>query len=570
MLSSRFFSRIFLIASFALIATSAARGQDDYLTRVGVPPFTTAMPVEHGFINLATGDLHIEIPLGSFPQRGGQSYEAKIVYDSSIWTPSSGAWGPNNVAEGYSGRGGWRLVTSGNSGYVAYDDRPAGSCNIDNQTTNNTFNHFSWTEADGTVHNFRTQTAWTVTVRYTTACGTGSWPGAPRDAVSDDGLGYHIFVTAGCLQPYCKPSATVYAPDGTRVNGGTVRDSNGNFYNNQGAVGTDTLSRTVVSTTGTTSLLYHDVLNSQGGTSRYAVQTEQIGVNTAFGTTNLEYPGTLSVIQSITLPDGASYSFTYDAGTTSGHYGLLTSMTLPTGAVINYGYANFADAYSRVARWVTSRSTSDGTWSYIPQAIPPCNTFSCQQVTVTKPSGDSAVYTFLPFLNGYGTWPITVQHYNGSPSPSNLLATLNQCWSFSTFTNGVCSAPTTPSPFHVHKIASTTTVPLPGGTNLNETTQFAWDSTNYGNLVQRSEWNFYSGSLPAVADRTASYTYLNTPAYLSANIVNRPTATTLTDRTATPFLKRFTPTTALLLQPSQGLRTTMTQTTDLRILFVEI
>ena len=514
----------------ALIATSATRGQDDYLTRVGVPSFTTAMPVEHGFINLATGNLHLEIPLGSFPQRGGQSYEAKIVYDSSIWTPSSGAWSTNNVGIGYGGRGGWRSISSGSPGYVAYDDKPAGTCSRDGKTTDNSFKNFSWTAPDGTVHNFRTGTPWTVPVRYTTACLAGSWGGVPHDAVSDDGLGYHIFVTAGCLQPYCKPIATVYAPDGTRVNGGTVQDSNGNFYNDQGAQGTDTLARTLINTTGSPSLLYHDVLNSQGGTSRYTVQTEQVNVNTAFGTTNLEYSGTLSVIQSITLPDGASYSFTYDAGTTSGHYGLLTSMTLPTGAVINYGYANFTDANSRVARWVTSRSTSDGNWSYIPQVIPPCNSFNCQQVTVTKPSGDSAVYTFLPFLNGHGTWPITVQHYNGSPSPSNLLATLNQCWSFSTFTNGVCSSPAIPPLLYVHKIASTTTVPLPDGTNLNETTQFAWDSTNYGNLVQRSEWNFYSGSLPAVADRTVSYAYLNTAPYLTANIVNRPTAVTTTDK----------------------------------------
>lgn len=43
-----------------------------YTTATGMPSFTTALPVEMGFTNVANGNLHLEIPLGSFPQRGHQ------------------------------------------------------------------------------------------------------------------------------------------------------------------------------------------------------------------------------------------------------------------------------------------------------------------------------------------------------------------------------------------------------------------------------------------------------------------------------------------------------------------
>jgi hypothetical protein len=61
---------VIIVALLGPIATEV-RGQS-YLQNIGIPTFSQIVPVENGYINLSTGDLHLEIPLGSFPQRGGR------------------------------------------------------------------------------------------------------------------------------------------------------------------------------------------------------------------------------------------------------------------------------------------------------------------------------------------------------------------------------------------------------------------------------------------------------------------------------------------------------------------
>jgi len=62
-----------------LIGPGAAivKGQNAYYNEIGVPTFSNMVPVENGNINLASGDLHIEIPVGgAIPQRGGGAFQA--------------------------------------------------------------------------------------------------------------------------------------------------------------------------------------------------------------------------------------------------------------------------------------------------------------------------------------------------------------------------------------------------------------------------------------------------------------------------------------------------------------
>ena len=51
-----------------------ARAQS-YLTQVGRPTFGSPVPVELGYYDTSTGDLHLQIPLGSWPQRGGYPFD---------------------------------------------------------------------------------------------------------------------------------------------------------------------------------------------------------------------------------------------------------------------------------------------------------------------------------------------------------------------------------------------------------------------------------------------------------------------------------------------------------------
>lgn len=64
-----------------------------YLTSTGSPSFAAPYPAEMGTVDAASGNLHLEIPLGSFPQRGqNATFVPKLLYDSHIWTvPTDGA-----------------------------------------------------------------------------------------------------------------------------------------------------------------------------------------------------------------------------------------------------------------------------------------------------------------------------------------------------------------------------------------------------------------------------------------------------------------------------------------------
>src|SRR5260221_11484124 len=71
-------------APLALLFQPLALAQN-YLQEPGRPTFTSMEPVELGFVNVANGNLHLEIPLASFPQRGTSPLTFSLVYDSRIW-----------------------------------------------------------------------------------------------------------------------------------------------------------------------------------------------------------------------------------------------------------------------------------------------------------------------------------------------------------------------------------------------------------------------------------------------------------------------------------------------------
>ena len=57
-----------LAAVFLCSLLPPALCAQNYLGQTGAPTFTTALPVELGFLNAANGNLHLTVPLGSFPQ----------------------------------------------------------------------------------------------------------------------------------------------------------------------------------------------------------------------------------------------------------------------------------------------------------------------------------------------------------------------------------------------------------------------------------------------------------------------------------------------------------------------
>ena len=205
-------------------------------------------------------------------------------------------------------------------------------------------------------------------------------------------------------------------------------------------------------------------------------------------------------------------------------------MQLPIGSTISYQYSLYQDSAGTEYPWITQRITPDGTWTYAQRVVNTCGSgvVNCQQTnTITKPSGDATVYTFT--LNG-GAWRNEIQSYTGSASSGTLLSTVTDCWNFVTITNGTCTYSTTSGSgaTGVQKIAETTTLPVPGSSNVYKTTEYSYDG--YGNTTAVEEWNFYTGTLPTNADRTTTINYLSTTSYVNALILNRPTSVTVTDK----------------------------------------
>jgi hypothetical protein len=462
-----------------------AMAQANPLEVIGVLPFSAEIPVEEGHIKPANGDLHIQIPLGTFPQRGGPSFLAWLEYDSSIYRQLQTSWGLACCSGNYLGQtsnlGGWRLVTSSTTGLVTYSVTYTGYCiqGSSRYTAYETFGKYAYEDPDGTVRHFPT----TSEQGWKTPCYDYSkdpnYNKPITSVVASDASGYRI------------TSKGVFAPDGTFVGSQYVAtnhyDTNGNYQRNYFGGSTsiiDTLGRTPILTTISGNTVYLDVLNSTGGTSRYTVTLETVNGYTNFhaaGSPYTDWQGSFKAIQSIQLPDGTSYSFGYDSSTSQGHYGDLTSMTLPTGSTINYSYQNFVwgnygspNYYKEVTREIATRTTPDGEWTYTPAVITWCDystTYpTCQQqVTETSPapSSNTTVYKFN--INN-GTWPIEVDHYTGT---SPLLSTQIQSFDYS-HTGG-----TGLPPQYVTQLSETTTLLIPGAASVNQTTQFCYD-INYG------------------------------------------------------------------------------------------
>ena len=510
---------LMLLVLFSAINVSSANAQS-YLNNLGAPSFTTKLPVESGFINIANGNLHLEIPLGSYPQRGRAEDNIVLMYDSSIWVPNSGVWSPNVPSTSYPlSAGGWRLVTSGDAGGATSGEYDYGWCTVEDDYTYARYSPWIWIAPDGTQHSFP---AVTIMPLYPGTCGGTGTPTAT--AYASDGSGFSISITD-------YSNAIVYAPDGTVMNDavlfGTKTDPNGNQYLASFSYPpydykildtlSSTLGRSIVEVTESSdgSAFYYDV-PKVGGTSRYTVHLATVYYSTSFGESGIsEASSSFQAPVEIDLPDGTSYTLTYDSGTSAGHYGLLSSLTLPTGGTINYTFNNYTDALGNVGRWITNRQTPDtgsGSWSYSgPSVVTSCSSgqVNCQQqITVTKPSGDTSTYSFI--LNG-GAWPTQIQYYSGS----TLLSSTSACYTFASLSGTTCTYPTiasTSPATNVYRNQMQTTLPVPGG-NVSATTQYTWDSSNNGNLTKISEWNFNSSG----ANRITDVTY-----YSNGQVINRP------------------------------------------------
>lgn len=504
--------RLLIVLLLLCVAASA----QDYVYSIGYPTFANNIPVELGFVNVTNGNLHLEIPLGNYPQRGKLKFAPKLIYEGRIWKivgTSSYSWQPTNVPNS---QGGWRFVTGAETGTADYTTALQ-MCAIGVFYTKNS--KFVWTDPYGTKRTFDITTKRTAG----TAC-AGAVQDVPNgDGFAQDASGYHMYVTG-------YTNAVVYSNDGSQVYP-VVKDSNGNFFSKD-ANGNfiDTLGRTPVQVTNAGNQTYYDVLVVGGGRARYTVTYTSVRVSTAFGQEAVsEYTGYFNAIQSITLPDGTSYSFTYDTQPTGTAYGLVTGVTLPTGGQVGYTYTTFSDSYRNKNRWLSVKTSGSDLWLFNYQVLMTCPnifSFDCmEKVTLSRGYQDDVVYTLR--LNN-GAWNVTTDYYVGTSSGGTKLISTQTDFDFSnSCPSGSCNGAQ-----YITKSAYKETLVDVGKSRRIE---YTFDPT-YHNVRTVKEWDYYTGSTPPAPYRITQYTYLHEieSSYVARNILSAQSSITTTDASGHP------------------------------------
>jgi hypothetical protein len=346
----------------------------------GAPPAAVLHGSDIESVQVNNGNLMIKIPFDSTPGRGLSAghlliYNSKGYYMSQTCTGSTCNF---FVKPSRSNQLIAKMILS--SGYSVGGSSYKTSC--DGGVTNISITgSYAVVDPDGTVHHMvpDPQGAWgcQISTNATRYADDGSgWvlqPGNPSKAFRKDGL--------------------VSSSDSVN----SAKDTNGNQISST----SDTFNRSIPSG-------YYD---ASGTLRQLSITSVSLSASTHLCFTPVapsqctEDTTLLGNAPSqITLPNGLSYSFQYSGSD-------ITSLTLPSGAVISYTYTTFAGDYSgsRVATRTVTTNGQPARWTYT-YAEPSPDVFT---TTVLDPFGNQTVYTCLPIGSGVVPPPDTVP---GKPS----------------------------------------------------------------------------------------------------------------------------------------------------------
>jgi|GEM_PF-1334368 len=324
---------------------------------------------------------------------------------------------------------------------------------------------------------------------------------------------------------------------------GTLTDPNGNSIStttsNQPGVPwtlTDTTGNVALKELpGTSSLTYYYPSPNGGVTEPVVFTLTTFTLNTNFqcptvaDITGTSYPaGDVSLVTSIGLPDQTSYQIVYES--TNGTYpstvttGRIHSLTLPSGATITYTYSggnNGINCQDGSPATLT-KQTPDGTWIYNHYFTQTAQFAGLWTTVVTDPAGNDTVYTFgsdpttqVPQTNSL---EVQRQIYQGSRTSGTLLKTLITCYN-GNFTN--CETSTKPEgPASIAGMRKDVYTYLPGVSQPSLSETFYQAGIPYL-INEDNEFDFgvNTGGSPTVNPLKST---LITYASLSNNIQTRP------------------------------------------------
>ena len=531
--------RFSIVVSLLLCAFPLAAQTDTAnMNAVGFPETGSFTGSDIESVAVGNGNLHVHIPLYSTPGRGVGRAGA-MVYDSKDFVLTQNC--TNQCSYIISPVLGNNVITVTQAGiqraeyldnqilhfasivpvHVPGTTNPRDSCDSipghpPYYQTQTGMAARSW---DGTEHGMVPSTI------YTGFNSQPCWSTSSKMLYAVDGSGW-----AGVVGGYVSKSGGVPM----------VSDTNGN-HNVEGS--TDTLGRSI-----SDPFSYYD---SNGVKRTITITTESLAIKTSLcGTWSSsgscgEYIDTWPVPHVITLPDGLKYTIEYYQN----QEGEISSITLPTGAVISYTYSPTPSAAGNGRPVATRTVTVNGvssTWTYTYTAASgstPATTRVTAPPVAPDTTGTSVLYTLQPenFMNNYVDIPSTSpsdtfgttkeQTYDAS---GNLLKTVDYVLGLA----GLPTRVTTSWPNgQVSKIETdyeTMLISLyPDGQFGPQNAPITW-----GNVTAKREYDYGSGS-PGALIRETDYSYLHTDTtvnpsanqaqYLALNIADRPTSEIIKD-----------------------------------------
>src|SRR6266702_1177034 len=512
-----------LLLIFAGAAATCA-GAQNYLYGTGNPVWGINIPIENGFINVANGNVHLEIPIISEPQRGSLPFTENFVYDSRIWqiVNSGTTYGfqpaPAPIQAGWEIQGLSYGALQGNPVILSAPCNGSGS-QVYAQYT------FTWQDSSGTSPLF----APPVYQLSAPNCANGNTlniTDSPNGtAYATDGSGYNISVTG--YGQY----AMVFDQNG---NSSASEDRNGNYINtyydeNQNNYHVyDTLGREPVITSFTNNggslgetgwpsgpaTFNYDVLTIGGTRKRYTVTTEQINVQTQFNQSAVsEYSGPITVVKSVGLPDSSSYTFHYDTEQGLGTYGELTQLDLPTGGSAHFTYQNYKDSYNNLNRWIASYSGGNGSYTFAPSVVnSDCSNpirGRCQE-TVTVTDGNRNQVSYLLTLNN-GAWNTQATYFNYNSATQTLSQVLSTATNYSMQSS--CPAAVCGSGGGSEWVTANCTTPTLSDSGQVTQTGYVYNNPQYGKPDKVQIWDYApsasgcTSATPTTPTKETDYTY---------------------------------------------------------------
>jgi RHS repeat-associated protein len=450
-------------------------------------------------VNRQNLNVNFSIPLVSTPSRAG-SFNYALVYDSLIWTKTGTAWTPVTDANA-AATWGWKdNLMLGSVKFLKTTE----ICDSQPPSSSPHYTDYKITDGGGTVHNF--------SLDFYSAATACHFNTGPRTGFATDGSGYYMDATNASV-----PIA--YSPSGDKISG-TRTDSNGNYISGIVVSGSETdykdtngritLKKVKVSSTQT----QYQILDQTGSYSNVVATATYTSMNvkTNFACTGVsDYTGTgIYLITQLSLPNGQSYSFTYEAtpGFSTNVTGRIKKVTLPTGGYYQYDYpttVNNGINCGDGSVYSLTRTINDGTtsnvWAFSSSGPGTQTTETYPQLPYDS-AANKSVFTF-------SGGKVTQQKIYQGPTTGILLRTIN-----TSYNNG-------------NTIVTTSTILEDNSTQAKSVATYDVNT----NLLENKEYAWGTGA-PGALVRDTLYTYLTGTAYTTANILNRVNSVLVEDGSA--------------------------------------